>query len=178
MSNEEKMRAALKARLKLSEDMRNMGRPTHPDYWVQSIYEVEAQMREALALPITPPAPAVPQGNDQAWTLAAKVREALDRKACPGYYMDIAVEAVVHNFTPAAPSQEPAVNLSCKSTQARLAAQWGYVPAPSQPVPLTDEQIKALVMSWAHDYGKTTTDLIRSVEAHHGICKDGREAKP
>ena len=37
--------------------------------------------------------------------------------------------------TPAAPSQEPAVNLSCKSTQARLAAQWGYVPAPSQPVP-------------------------------------------
>ena len=52
-------------------------------------------------------APAVPVGNDPAWTLAAKVREALDRKACPGYYMDVAVEAVVHNYTPAAPSQEP-----------------------------------------------------------------------
>ena len=49
--------------------------------------------------------PAVPQGNDPAWTLAAKVREALDRKACPGYYMDVAVEAVVHNYAPAAPSQ-------------------------------------------------------------------------
>lgn len=47
-----------------------------------------------------------PKGeNDPAWTLAAKVREALDRKACPGYYMDVAVEAVVHNYTPAAPSQ-------------------------------------------------------------------------
>ena len=34
--------------------------------------------------------------------------------------------------TPATPSQEHAVNLSCRSTQARLAAQWGYVPAPSQ----------------------------------------------
>ena len=55
----------------------------------------------------TKAAPAVPVGNDPAWTLAAKVREALDRKACPGYYMDVAVEAVVHNYTPAAPSQEP-----------------------------------------------------------------------
>lgn len=50
--------------------------------------------------------------------------------------------------------------------------------ATTEPEPLSDEQIKALVMSWAHDYGKTTADLIRSVEAHHGICRDGREAKP
>lgn len=54
-------------------------------------------------------APAVPQGNDPAWTLAAKVREALDRKACPGYYMDVAVEAVVHNYSYATPAPAPAV---------------------------------------------------------------------
>ena len=94
---------------------------------------------------ITPSAPDAPQGNNPAWTLASKVREALRRKACPGYYTDVAVEAVVHNYIyAAAPSQEPAVNLSCKSTQARLAAQWGYVPAPSQPVTLTDEVFAAL----------------------------------
>jgi len=53
-------------------------------------------------------APAVPQDNDPEWTLAAKVREALDREACPGYYMDVAVEAVVHNYiyaTSAQPAQ-------------------------------------------------------------------------
>lgn len=53
--------------------------------------------------------------------------------------------------TPATPSQEHAVNLSCRSTQARLAAQWGYVPAPSQPavpgveMPLSMNQFGRLV---------------------------------
>lgn len=81
MSNEEKMRAALKARLKLSEDMRNMGRPPHPDYWVQSICEVEAQMREALALPITPPAPAVPGWK---WVPVEPTEEMLAAVPWPG----------------------------------------------------------------------------------------------
>ena len=62
----------------------------------------------AIALYEHPAAPAVPQGNDPAWTLAAKVREALDRKACPGYYMDVAVEAVVHNYIYATPAPAPA----------------------------------------------------------------------
>ena len=57
---------------------------------------------------ITPSAPDASQGNNPAWTLASKVREALHRKACPGYYIDVAVEAVVHNYIYApAPSQEP-----------------------------------------------------------------------
>ena len=78
---------------------------------------------------ITPSAPDAPQGNNPAWTLASKVREALRRKACPGYYTDVAVEAVVHNYIyAAAPAQEPAVNMSCKSTQATDAVKadaWG-----------------------------------------------------
>ena len=80
MSNE-KLRAAIKARLKLSEDMRNMGRPPHPDYWVQSIYEVEAQMREALALPIAPPAAAPAPAVPQATPVTHDMREAGMRAA-------------------------------------------------------------------------------------------------
>lgn len=66
-------------------------------------------------------APAVPQGNDPAWTLAAKVLEALDSKACPDYYMDVAIEAVVHNYIYATTA-----------------------PAPAQDFDLTDEEIEAI----------------------------------
>ncbi len=50
-------------------------------------------------------------------------------------------EAVLEASPPIA-QQAPAVapNLACKSVQARLAAQWGYVKAPAV-APLTDEQI-------------------------------------
>lgn len=55
----------------------------------------------------------------------------------------------------AAPTQP---NLACKSVQARLAAQWGYVPAPTQPVALTDGRetaIQALSKTWAlRSYGQ------------------------
>ena len=82
----------------------------------------------AIALYERPAAPAVPQG----FTF-----EQLADACAEAGVSDSKFEAIVLSLkaaTPAAPSQEPAVNLSCKSTQARLAAQWGYVPAPSQPV--------------------------------------------
>ena len=76
-------------------------------WWASANEALELHRQRLATLAAPSQEPAVPQGNDQAWTLAAKVREALDRKACPGYYMDVAVEAVVHNYTPAAPSQGP-----------------------------------------------------------------------
>jgi len=67
-------------------------------------------------------APAVPQDNDPAWTLAAKVREALDRKACPDYYMDVAVEAVVHNYIYA--TSAPAPSGFAKALDIRISHGW------------------------------------------------------
>lgn len=63
-------------------------------------------------------------------------------------------------------------NLSCKSTQARLAASWGYVKA----IPLTDEQIHAIydkVASQEPYMGAVTRrNVVRAIEAAHGInCK-------
>lgn len=87
-------------------------------------------------------APAVPQGNDPAWTLAAKVREALDRKACPGYYMDVAVEAVVHNYAPAAPSQPVKRPQNCGTS---FCSCIECVCEP-EPVTLTDEEIDKVAL--------------------------------
>lgn len=51
MTENQKLRAAIKAKLDLTDEIRKSGRPPHPDYWVQSLCEVEAQMREALNQP-------------------------------------------------------------------------------------------------------------------------------
>ena len=51
------------------------------------------------------------------------------------------------NTHPQNPQRSEDINLSCKSTQARLAASWGYVKAK----PLTDEQIKKEFEKWAKE---------------------------
>ena len=55
-------------------------------------------------------------------------------------------------------------NLSCKSTQARLAASWGYVKAE----PLTDEQIDAIDAEVAKS-GYCQMKFARAIEESHGI---------
>ena len=70
---------------------------------------------------------------------------------------------------PPQPEQNPQrsgdINLSCKSTQARLATSWGYVKAQ----PLTDEEIEAIVLTSCvgeHGIGNT---VARAIEKAHGI---------
>ena len=47
-------------------------------------------------------------------------------------------------------------NLACKSVQARLAAQWGYVPAQPVPLTITDEQIKELILRTVYEGDAST----------------------
>lgn len=157
MSNE-KLRAALKARLKLSEDMRNMGRPPHADYWVQSICEVEAQMREALAMPEeTKPNPRrIAQAIAPFFTpgIAGHDSTALDR----------AVSAVMEAIGAPAPAV-PRVEVCCQQ----------FDTCRNQCVPLVDHlrgQIKELKSAPAVPQGKRYT-----VEPHGSgyAVYDGRD---
>lgn len=68
------------------------------------------------------------------------------------------------------PSTAP--NLSCKSVQARLAAQWGYVRPAS--VPMTDEEIESLLVNWPKD-GIAFFEFARAIEAHHGITAQAKK---
>jgi transglutaminase-like putative cysteine protease len=47
--------------------------------------------------------------NDGAWALAQKVRAALDRKACPGVFMDVAMEAIGRHYA-ATPAAQPSAD--------------------------------------------------------------------
>ena len=76
------------------------------------------------------------------------------------------------------PSTAP--NLSCKSVQARLAAQWGYVRPAA--VPMTDEQVRKLFSEkqW-YELGEypftwaAAQVIIRAAEAHHGITAQAKK---
>ena len=62
----------------------------------------------------TPPAPTPNFSGprdcpDEAWALAQKVRAALDRKSCPGVYLDLAVDAVCQHWPAPTPPAEPPV---------------------------------------------------------------------
>lgn len=76
-----------------------------------------------------------------------------------------------------------APNLSCKSVQARLADQWGYVRPAA--VPMTDEQVRKLFSEkqW-YELGEypftwvAAQVIIRAAEAHHGITAQGKKETP
>lgn len=70
------------------------------------------------------------------------------------------------------PSTAP--NLSCRSVQARLAAQWGYVRPAA--VPMTDEQIRSMCkQGWVFE---TVRQWVHVIEAHHGISTQAKKEKP
>jgi hypothetical protein len=67
---------------------------------------------------------------------------------------------------PQNPQRSEDINLSCKSTQARLAASWGYVKAE----PLSDEQIEAAwPFVWRKHEASAHLVIVRAIEAAHGI---------
>lgn len=82
-----------------------------------------------------------------------------------------------------APTSTTTPNLACKSVQARLAAQWGYVRAPiAQPLhpwiqrqqPFTDTQIDAIldhagVSELPAGYESLDYEIARAIERAHGI---------
>lgn len=78
------------------------------------------------------------EGNADGWSLALKVREALDRQACPDTWMRIAVEAVEKHYPQSAPV---------------AAVPEGYALVPIEPTPylanfLREELAKQQGMHW------------------------------
>jgi len=63
------------------------------------------------------------QGEPVAHALAEKVREALDRQACPNAWMVIAYEAVVQNYTHAGPAEVERLTRKCQNADLALKAQ-------------------------------------------------------
>jgi len=118
--------AALRAAL--SDSLPKVGEPEVP-YTVVAVADLRAAIA-ALAEPVAEP--------------IAEVRD-----GCLCWHIPHPTYAVPQQYrtgrhllyaAPQAPAVAP--NLACKSVQARLAAQWGYVRAPA--VALTDEQIDEL----------------------------------
>jgi hypothetical protein len=157
--------------------------------------------RAALA---AAPVQAVPEFSDAAWALAQKVRADLDRQSCPGVYMDIAMESIARNL--AAAPQVPAVPDGYKLTAVKgfdelmtalnRAESKGYLPdavaehwsafdwraspsaaqQPAERVPLTDEQLLALLGDIDADTKRLPPGIkafARAVESAHGISAAG-----
>ena len=67
-----------------------------------------------------------------------------------------------HDIARAVLAQRPELlNLADKSVQKRLAAQWGFAPAPQ---PLTDEQARDVIKQWRSQDMSIHMDLVRMTE--------------
>lgn len=64
------------------------------------------------------------------------------------------------------PQRSEDINLSCKSTQARLATSWGYVKAKPQRNPLTPERVREALYTTNHS---DLMGVVRAIEKAHGI---------
>lgn len=111
------------------------------------------------------------QGDPTAHSLAEKVREALDRQACPNAWMVIAYEAVVQNFTHADPAEVERLRKELAELR-----RWEATVRENSPLLAEVERLRAELVDWKERCQRNSDEAMSWMGKHDALRAQLAEA--